>query len=63
MSNNLIFIGFYAFLLNFFKIQWYFVDYGVKFYIREVFFLEEWFLDLQNPIFLVFFEFSEACLS
>ena len=39
------------------------MDYRAKFYSSAVFFVERWFLSLQDPIFLVFFGFSEACLS
>ena len=63
MSNNLIFLVFCSFLLDFFKILWCFVDCRVKFYIREVFFLEEWFLALQNPIFWYFSNFQRLVLS
>ena len=57
MSNNPMFIGFCAFLLDFFKIKR-FVDCRAKFYIRKAFFLEEWFLPLQNLIFRIFSDFS-----
>ena len=39
------------------------MDYRAKFYSSAVCFIERWFLSLQDPIFLVFFGFSEACLS
>ena len=39
------------------------MDCRTKFYSNAVFFVERWFLSLQDPIFLVFFGFSEACLS
>ena len=39
------------------------MDIRAKFYSREVFFVERWSFSLQDPIFLVFFGFSEACLS
>ena len=41
------------------------MDCRAKFYSNAVFFIERWFLSLQDPIFLVifFFGFSEACLS
>ena len=58
MFDSPIFLGFCAFLLDFFKIQRCFMDCRVKFYIGEVFFLEEWFLALQNFIFPVFSIFS-----
>ena len=58
MSNNPMFLGLCAFLLDFFKIKRCFVDCRAKFYIRKAFFLEEWFLALQNPIFRVFSDFS-----
>ena len=31
------------------------MDYRAKFYSSAVFFVERWFLSLQDPIFLVFF--------
>ena len=34
-----------------------------KFYSSVVFFVERWSFSLQDPIFLVFFGFSEACSS
>ena len=39
------------------------MDIRAKFYSREVFFVERWSFSLQDPIFMVFFGFSEACLS
>ena len=40
------------------------MDCRAKFYSSAVFFVERWFLSLQDPIFLVFFlGFSKACLS
>ena len=39
------------------------MDCRTKFYYNAVFFVEMWFLSLQDPIFLVYFRFSEACLS
>ena len=39
------------------------MDIKAKFYSREVFFMERWSFSLQDPIFLVFFGFSEVCLS
>ena len=50
MSDNFIFLRFCAFL-DFFKIHWCFVDYRVRFYIREVFFLEEWFFGFAKSYF------------
>ena len=43
MSDNPNFLGFYAFFIDFFRIQGCFVDCKAKFYIKEMFFLEEWF--------------------
>ena len=39
------------------------MDIRAKFYSREVFFVERWSFSLQDLIFLVFFGFSEVCLS
>ena len=41
------------------------MDCRAKFYSSAVFFVERWFLSLQDPIFLFFFssDFSEASLS
>ena len=39
------------------------MDCRAKFYSSAVFFVERWFFSLQDPIFLVFFRFLEACLS
>ena len=36
---------------------------GAKIHSGVVFFMEMWFFSLQDPIFLVFFGFLEACLS
>ena len=49
--------------LDCFEFQRCFVDIKAKFYLREVFFMERWPFSLQDPILLVFFGFSEACLS
>ena len=63
MYDNPIFLGFCAFILDFFKIQWCFVDCRVKFYIKEVLFLGRVVFGFEKSYFLVFFEFSKACSS
>ena len=57
---------FLYFFLDFFKIQGHEeVIYGFWATIHSgvVLFVEKWSFSLQDPIFMVFFEFSEACSS
>ena len=58
-----VFLRFLLVFLDFFEVQRCFVDCKAKFNSSAVCFVERWFLSLQDPIFLVFFGFSEACLS
>ena len=53
--QQLAFLGFLLVFLDFFKVQKCFVDCRAKFYSSAVFFVEWWFLSLQDPNILVFF--------